>query len=148
MLLPKMAIIGNNNNNSQIIAKVGNKMVTLSLYRNLSHIFAILATFCFQKLPKMAIFIDLKVAKNGKWTYLAECHDQSIQGRQIHVYKAYCSPRWNFNYMSCEGRKIAAESRCKHRSKKYENDPNAIHGPPDHQSHFKQLTSTKRYYIM
>ena len=59
---------------------------------------------------------------------------------------AYCSHGWNFNYMSCEGHKRAAESRCKHRSKKYENDPNAIHSPPGHQSHFKQLTSTKRYY--
>jgi len=56
MLLPKMAIIGNNNNNSQIIAKVGNKMVTLSLYRNLSHIFAIFGNIL---LPK--------VAKNGNF---------------------------------------------------------------------------------
>jgi len=48
--------------------------------------------------------------------------------------------------MSCEGHKRAAESRRK--AKKYENGPNAVYGPPDHQSHFKQLTSTKRYYIM
>jgi len=56
MLLPKMAIIGNNNNNSQIIAKIGNKMITLSLYRNLSPIFAIFGNIL---LPK--------VAKNGNF---------------------------------------------------------------------------------
>jgi len=56
MLLLKMAIIGSNNNNSQIIAKIGNKMVTLSLYRNLSHIFAIFGNIL---LPK--------VAKNGNF---------------------------------------------------------------------------------
>jgi len=50
--------------------------------------------------------------------------------------------------MSCEGHKRAAESRCKRRSKKYENDPYAIHSPPGHQSHFKQLAPTKSYYIM
>jgi len=40
-------------------------MVTLSLYRNLSHSFAIFGNILLPKLPKMAIFIDLKVAKNG-----------------------------------------------------------------------------------
>jgi len=65
-----LKVAKNGNNWLQIIAKIGNKMVTLRLYRNLSHILPFLATFCFQKLPKMAIFIDLKVAKNGKRTYL------------------------------------------------------------------------------
>ena len=65
MLLPKMAI-GNNNNNSQILAKVGNKMVTLSLYRILSHIFAIFGNIL---LPK--------VAKNG--------NSQSCQKWQMNI---------------------------------------------------------------
>jgi len=65
MLLPKMAIIGNNNNNSQIIAKIGNKMVTLSLYRNLSPIFAIFGNILLPEVAKNGNFIDLKVAKNG-----------------------------------------------------------------------------------
>ena len=49
---------------------------------------------------------------------------------------------------SCEGRKRAAESRYKHWLKKLEDDPNAVHGPPDCQSHFKQVSSTKMYYII
>jgi len=60
--MPKMAIIGNNNNSSQIIAKVDNKMVTLSLYRNLSHIFAIFGNIL---LPK--------VAKNGNFYWVQSC---------------------------------------------------------------------------
>ena len=68
--LPKMATICC----VTIVAKNGNKMVDLLLYRETSVTFLpFLAIFCFsvsknacQKLPKMAIFIDLKVAKNGK----------------------------------------------------------------------------------
>ena len=51
-----LKIAKNGNNWLQIIAKIGNKVVTLSLYRNLSHIFVILGSIL---LPK--------VAKNGKW---------------------------------------------------------------------------------
>ena len=61
ILLPKMAI---------------NRMICNSI-ENLSHFFAIsgkilhfISNNAVQKLPKMAIFIDLKVAKNGKRTYL------------------------------------------------------------------------------
>jgi len=63
-----LKVAKNGNKWLQIIAKIGNKMVTLSLYRNLSPIFAIFGNILlqFQKLLKMAIFIDLKVAKNGK----------------------------------------------------------------------------------
>ena len=50
-----LKIAKNGNNWLQIIAKIGNKVVTLSLYRNLSHIFVILGSIL---LPK--------VAKNGK----------------------------------------------------------------------------------
>jgi len=60
-----LKVAKNGSNWLQIIAKNCNKMVTLSLYRKLSHIFAIFGNICLQKLPKMAIFIDLKVAKNG-----------------------------------------------------------------------------------
>jgi len=35
----------------------------LSLYMNLSHIFAILATFCFQKLPKWQFLLTSKLPK-------------------------------------------------------------------------------------
>jgi len=55
MLLPKMAIIGNNNNSSQIIAKVGNKVVNLSLY-NLSHIFAIFGNILLPNFAKNGNF--------------------------------------------------------------------------------------------
>ena len=48
---------------------------------------------------------------------------------------------------SCEGRKKAAVSRSKHRVKKFESDPDAMHGPPDRQTHFKMSTTTKRYII-
>ena len=40
-------------------------MVTLSLYRNLSHIFAIFGNILLQKVARNGNFIDLKVAKNG-----------------------------------------------------------------------------------
>ena len=46
---------------------------------------------------------------------------------------------------SCEGCKKAAVSRSKHRVKKFESDPDAMHGPPDRQTHFKKSTTTKRY---
>ena len=46
---------------------------------------------------------------------------------------------------SCEGRKKTAVSRSKHRAKKFESDPNAMHGPPDRQNHFQKSTITKRY---
>ena len=65
MLLTKMAITGNNNNNSQIIAKVGNKLLLCPYVGTWVTFLPFLATICFQKLPKMAIFIDLKVTKNG-----------------------------------------------------------------------------------
>jgi len=38
-------------------------MVTLSLYRNLSHIFAIFGNILLPKVAKNGDFIDLKVAK-------------------------------------------------------------------------------------
>ena len=40
-------------------------MVTLSLYRNLSHIFTIFGNILLPKVAKNGNFIDLKVAKNG-----------------------------------------------------------------------------------
>jgi len=61
------------NNWLQIIAKIGNKMVTLSLYRNLSHMFChFWQHFASKICQKWQFFIDLKVAKNDKWTYLSE----------------------------------------------------------------------------
>jgi len=56
----------NGNNWLQIIAKFGNKMITLPLYRNLSHIFAIFwQHFASKNCQKWQFYIDLKVAKNG-----------------------------------------------------------------------------------
>ena len=60
-----LKVAKNGNNWLQIIAKIGNKMVTLSQYRKLSHIFAIFGNILLPKVAKNGFF-DLKVAKNGK----------------------------------------------------------------------------------
>ena len=70
--LPKMAI-----NGCILLPKIAINGMICNSIENLSHFFFLpfLAIFCFfisnnavQKLPKMAIFINLKVSKNGKLT--------------------------------------------------------------------------------
>ena len=46
---------------------------------------------------------------------------------------------------SREGHKKAAVSRSRHQAKKFGSDPDAMHGSPDRQSHFKKSIITKRY---
>jgi len=48
--------VAKNGNWLQIIAKIGNKMVTLSLYRNLSHTFAIFGNILLPKIAKNGNF--------------------------------------------------------------------------------------------
>jgi len=51
-----LKVAKNGNNWLQIIAKIGNKMVTLSLYRNLSHSFAIFGNILLPKVSKNGNF--------------------------------------------------------------------------------------------
>ena len=51
-----LKVAKNGNNWLQIIAKIGNKMVTLSIYRNLSHIFAIFGKILLPKFAKNGNF--------------------------------------------------------------------------------------------
>ena len=82
---------------------------------------------------------------------------QQLQSAMINLYKAdkyKCTKHMaamdgtsiTYSDKSCEGCKKAAVSRSKHRAKKFESDPDAMHGPPDRQTHFKKST-TKRYII-
>ena len=73
-----MTVVAKNGNpprvHKTLVATNGNKRMDPLLYRELESLFLpFLAIFCIsisnnthQKLPKTAIFIDLKVAKNGK----------------------------------------------------------------------------------
>ena len=81
---------------------------------------------------------------------------QQLQSAMINLYKAdkyMCTKHMaamdgtsiTYSDRSCEGRKKTAVSRSKHRAKKFESDPNAMHGPPDRQNHFQKSTITKRY---
>ena len=79
---------------------------------------------------------------------------QQLQSAMINLYKAdkyKCTKHMaamdgisiTYSDKSCEGRKKAAVSRSKHRTKKFESDPDAMHAPPDRQTHFKKVNNHK-----